>query len=490
VVIGSGSLVVFLQGPRGRILLYKKATGRTSVGGFLDVIPIHLWSRFDRAFRRFCADGMAAASNNSFKPLTGSGNGIWAWKQHDHRLLSFRGPDADGRVQQVLLCGWVKDIDAGPSGSVEERKQVEKAVVLQNECKAVVSWEAVEERAAVVASGEAVGEASMSQQVEVPFGSMDVPVEAASSSSAFAPVEAPLQSEEHAREGDRLYSRGLSRLLGVPITTFRQWRLDGKISSGHLDGGHIWWSWEEADAVAAQVAALRAEPMRAARSRRPVSGEKEQEAMPKRRSGAKGKVRRERKPERGMVGVRKLSRLIKVGRGTLHQWIKRGQIPSGELRGSLRVWTRAEAYDIVRRVDGFRQRLATYRKGWRRGEDGEYACPACGHKVVAPSAVFGHLLVCPRVWDGNGLPPPQPVSVPQAAVPVAAVPVLTHDEREVIVPRSPTTTTTTTRASLLQLAEGVVDGKVAPEDFVQEARVYWEAVARCEAELKRLRGEE
>jgi predicted DNA-binding transcriptional regulator AlpA len=136
-------LFVVHEGPRGRVVAYERPNGRCPAYSFLRATPANLLQRFQRSFVRFADSGYAIAANNVFKPNTEEGRGIWSWKEHDHRLLSFRAPDlASGKQVNVLLTGWVKD----KTISLEERNQFLAAQELRRE------YEACEHRSAIYGS--------------------------------------------------------------------------------------------------------------------------------------------------------------------------------------------------------------------------------------------------------------------------------------------------------------------------------------------------
>ena len=132
--------VLLLQGPRGRLEVYTRPSGRTPFEEFRKPVESHIWERFVRIFGRFQQEGMGIAGNSVFKPLTGRGKGIWEWKQFDHRLYAFRGPDYGTAARVVLLNGWVKDKDNSIGGGVEDNRQIEKAIALRDECLTDAVW--------------------------------------------------------------------------------------------------------------------------------------------------------------------------------------------------------------------------------------------------------------------------------------------------------------------------------------------------------------
>lgn len=135
-------LEIVESGPKGMVVAYVRPNDRSPAQDFLSETPPHLLSRFRRVFAQFGQEGWSTASQLSFKPLNGNGKGIWTFKEHDHRLMCFRGPDQGSRETVVLLSGWVKDKDAGLAGSNEERREIEKALTLRSECEESVDMKA------------------------------------------------------------------------------------------------------------------------------------------------------------------------------------------------------------------------------------------------------------------------------------------------------------------------------------------------------------
>lgn len=65
-----------------------------------------------------------------FHPLHGDGKPLWELKEHDHRLYCVRIPVGAGRIDLVLLNGWIKD----KNGRTErEDREIEKAKKLYKE---------------------------------------------------------------------------------------------------------------------------------------------------------------------------------------------------------------------------------------------------------------------------------------------------------------------------------------------------------------------
>ena len=65
-----------------------------------------------------------------FRALRDAGKPLWEFKEHDHRLYCARLPRGGGKMDIVLLSGWIKD----KQGKTEkEVRQVERAISLYNE---------------------------------------------------------------------------------------------------------------------------------------------------------------------------------------------------------------------------------------------------------------------------------------------------------------------------------------------------------------------
>lgn len=252
-----GSLRPHHVGMAGRILLYVRPNGRCPSREFIEHVEKKLRKRYDRFFRLFGRRGMEAADNNTFKPMTQEGKGIWSIKQHDHRLLAFRGPDAQETVpggtttvnQLVLLMGWVKD----KSESVEERNRLESAQRLREECESCVDWHVVcdvVERAPVV-------------PVAAVKPTRPVPAEQAPAPAPQEGIRIPSTTEKPTI----VTLQALADLAGVPYG----W-LAHEVQLGRVTGwtkgpkGRKVWSWDGIEKVVERVEARRNRPQKPRRT--------------------------------------------------------------------------------------------------------------------------------------------------------------------------------------------------------------------------------
>lgn len=224
------TLSLLLGGPRGRLEVYTRPSGRTPFEEFRKQADDHLWEKFERVFARFQQEGMGIAGNGVFKPLTGRGKGIWEWKQFDHRLYAFRGPDYGEAARVVLLNGWVKD-KAAPLGSgVEENRQIEKAVALRDECTTEANWV----------------EAPPPAKVEEP----EEPEEAADEEA-----EEPTPAE--AAEPGWVDLATVAARLDVRRKRLRKWIERGQLVPDRTTERTAWWREENLESLAGRVVKLK-----------------------------------------------------------------------------------------------------------------------------------------------------------------------------------------------------------------------------------------
>jgi hypothetical protein len=86
--------------------------------------------RFDGQCRALTITGADYANQERFHPLHGEGKPLWELKEHDHRLYSVRALVGIGRIDVVLLNGWIKD----KKGKTDkEDREIEKAKSLYGE---------------------------------------------------------------------------------------------------------------------------------------------------------------------------------------------------------------------------------------------------------------------------------------------------------------------------------------------------------------------
>lgn len=97
-----------VSGPKGRVLKFIRASGRCPADDFCNGCVHKMWKRFAGSFQALAEQGERYYNAQRFKPLIGDGKPLWEFKEHDHRLYCHRRV-IDGRVEAVLLNGWVKD---------------------------------------------------------------------------------------------------------------------------------------------------------------------------------------------------------------------------------------------------------------------------------------------------------------------------------------------------------------------------------------------
>lgn len=232
-----GELRMVAGGPKGRLEHYVRANGRSPYEEFREASALPLWERFQRVFARFLDEGLAIAGNGVFKPLTGRGKGIWEFKQFDHRLYAFRGPDYGKAARLVLLNGWIKDKDASIGAGIEENRQIEKAIAMKAECLAAVAW--------AEATPEPVAPASAQ---EPSSGTEDEDVDGDE-------IEMPQPTTERPGYLDLV---AVTKCLGVQRKRLRRWIERGQLSPDFDDGKTVWWAKENIEALAERVAKLQA----------------------------------------------------------------------------------------------------------------------------------------------------------------------------------------------------------------------------------------
>ncbi|NMC34513.1 MAG: hypothetical protein GYA36_18990 [Veillonellaceae bacterium] len=266
--MSQGWLELVRDGNKGRVVVYVRPNGRSPGKEFLESAYRHLKKRFERAFDLFSRQGMSTASQRLFKPLNGEGKGLWTFKEHDHRLFCFRGPDWFGKSQIVLLGGWVKDKDSTVSGGVEERREIGKAQVLKQECLKEVDWKAPPRALGAVQApvepepmSVAVQTPSEPQAVTQPL----VVVEEV----APAPPEPPKLKEEPMStttstrpmpDKEPLTCTVLAELSGSTVSSVVRMAAHGRLPGFDRVGGHktYVWPWSMADELVAKIQAFRA----------------------------------------------------------------------------------------------------------------------------------------------------------------------------------------------------------------------------------------
>lgn len=393
----TGQLYVWMEGKRGRILTYVRPNGRCPSCDFLEAAEKRMFKRFNRTFQRFCAEGMSIAENTTFKPMSLDGKGIWAFKEHDHRLLCFRGPDSvdqpanpgeagKTRQQIVLLLGWVKD----KSDSLEERAQVDRAQALREECESCVDWNHViptrppkthadrlredltdplldpafqaelRRKLAVVApeillpSTESVpamaakGPAKPPRTYQPPEAEYEplpvplpAPTEPAQPMQTQPEPQAPTQTTETKAapqaesKPSTVSMRGLAKLAGVPYI----W-LWTEVKKGHLDGwkidinGNKFWPWDGIDAVVAKIEELR-KRMHTKPDRKPKE-QTPQDTPPSPPPATDGP---QAEP---LLTMGRVARLVGLTKGQLRHAVANGSVKPAEVRDGIRLFRESD----------------------------------------------------------------------------------------------------------------------------------------------------
>src|SRR4051812_39469035 len=95
-----------------RVFKYERPLNqRCPSADFLTDIEKRMRVRFNGQFDALTKDGAGAAYANHerFHPLHNDGKPLWEFKEHDHRLYCARLPRSMGKMDIVLLHGWIKD---------------------------------------------------------------------------------------------------------------------------------------------------------------------------------------------------------------------------------------------------------------------------------------------------------------------------------------------------------------------------------------------
>jgi hypothetical protein len=376
------TLSVFREGPRGRLEIYTRPSGRVPFEEFRKQADEHLWEKFERVFGRFQQEGMGIASNGVFKPLAGRGKGVWEWKQFDHRLYAFRGPDYGEAARVVLLNGWVKDKAAPLGGGVEENRQIEKAIALRDECLTEAAW--VE---APPAAAELEEPADLEEEEE----------------AADEEVEEPQVAEEEEPGWVDLATVALR--LGVRRKRLRKWIERGQLLAPDRTAERtVWWREENMETLRARVAKLKG----------PAAVEPPAALV-------------ESGPEPAGLTTHMVAERLGISKDALLRLVNKGAVMADDRRA----WRGGNMTFFWR--ESSLPRLAE-------------TIAACYTKKLAP------------------------------AVPAVSV------------ERSTSMTAAVTRASLLEVAEQVIDGKSKLRDFAAKLGEYRRYASWLEAELKRVRG--
>lgn len=363
-----------------------------------------------------------------FKPLTQEGKGVWSWKEFDHRLYAFRGPDRDGRTQIVLLSGWVKDKAATIAGSIEERREVEKAQALKVECEREIDWTKVTPKnGGNGGSVETKDEAAM-VSVKEPEKAAAIPDRPAEEAPLVSPEEEPVAvsvvpataaevvpspvPEPKTEPKEKVFGvPELAQLSGAPEEWIRDAILRCELPEGALRNGARIWRWEDADAVVARVEQLRGtkkEALAVAKHICPHCAKEFDRWISLRGHLAQHSGLAPKKPlpashrgvPRGYVSIEGLAKMLGVHSSTINNLIHRGLIEPGTKTASRRLWTKKQAEAIVERHLEFRKRLDKYSIGFKKGKGGTYSCPGCGEQSTSPGGLLSHLKTCRVMWDG------------------------------------------------------------------------------------------
>jgi hypothetical protein len=124
---------VHLSGRLARVFKYERRINqRCPSTEFLGSIQKPMRNRFSGQMDALTKDGGGTEYENyqRFHALHGDGKPLWEFKEHDHRLYCVRLPRKAGRMDIVLLNGWIKE----KTGRTEkEDREIEKAISLYNE---------------------------------------------------------------------------------------------------------------------------------------------------------------------------------------------------------------------------------------------------------------------------------------------------------------------------------------------------------------------
>jgi hypothetical protein len=241
-------LVRVVNGEKARVSIYVRPGGKSPAHEFLTSAFHHLKKRYDRFFEQFGRLGMLLVSDHQFKPLTDRGKGLFAIKQHDHRLFAYRGPDDRGKPHLVLLNGWVKDKDSSKGGCPEERREMDRAMALAKECQESVRWLAEPESTMPKAPTYDPNSQPPAEESSPPAPRVVVPPPPETTAGPVVPVPSLEELNKSRDSTDPLTTKALATLSGVPISAI--WSMTRRgLLPGFLHGLNqvLIWPWDKAD---------------------------------------------------------------------------------------------------------------------------------------------------------------------------------------------------------------------------------------------------
>ena len=124
-------LELVVEGDLGRVLRYRRPSGRCPVADFLDGLDKNSRNKLKGEFEAVTLRGRNHENHQRFKALTGKGKPLWEFKEFDHRVYCSREcrPDSEW-VEVVLLYGWTKQKRGKHK---EEDNEIENAQRLYDE---------------------------------------------------------------------------------------------------------------------------------------------------------------------------------------------------------------------------------------------------------------------------------------------------------------------------------------------------------------------